>query len=173
MGKFIKLSDFTGYRSLPLDKKTEDIAAQYITDFENDYLICLLGADLYKEFLADYDSDPADQPTEPRFTAIYGEILFDDSTCGIVHSKGMKDMLVGFIYWEFMRDNPIKKNIGGLFRNTQANSTMAKTSESNIYKAYNESIDSYWAIQRYICLNPENYDYEEFNGQFKMKNSFI
>jgi len=175
MGKFISVSDFKGPFDIPSDVYSEDVLQEYIDENEGRFLIDLLGADLFNLFLADYvaANPTANEPTEPRFKAIYDAFHLDDN-CGIIKSIGIKKMLLGFLWFDFMRDNPIKANIGGFYKNEQANGTEALFSETRLYTIENKSIDTYRNIQYYLdCWNPERYDYNLFNGQLKYFNSNI
>jgi hypothetical protein len=82
-------------------------------------------------------------------------------------------MLSLFIYFEYLRDQPVKNNIGGPQLNDQANSTAATPTQTNIFTNYNEALESYWAIQWIICDNPDSYDWDKYNGQCKELISLI
>ena len=122
----------------------------------------------------DWNSVPAGQPTLPQFQAIWNSFAFDDSPCKLRRSEGMKEMLLLFIYWEYLRDQPIKNNIAGNTINIQANSEQAVSSQTNMYTNYNKALETYWNIQWYIYIyNPNDYDYSKFAGQRKDYLSYI
>ena len=51
MNNILTYSDFTIDISLPIDKTSIDILNSYITKYQEEYLINLLGYTLYKEFI--------------------------------------------------------------------------------------------------------------------------
>lgn len=172
MARFITVDDFTGYYDLPTDAYSEVVLQGVIDEFEDKYLVQLLGAELYNLFIADYDAEnpTANAFSEPRFEVIFEPFAIDDN-CGILDSSGIVKMLLGFIWFEYARDSNVKQNIGGFYKNEQANGIEAPMNETKIYQVENKSINIYRIIQYYICLNPQNYDYDLFNGQIKDYNS--
>lgn len=170
MSIYIQQSNFKGEDKLPKDIFSTNELQQYIDDWEEIYLQDLLGADLYALFKADFVGPGGGiAPTEPRFLSIWNAFAKDDQYCLIVRSRGMQSMLVSMIYFDYLRDSKVKKNIGGINKNVQANSSESTFHESNIVTEWNKGIDSYNAIQWCICDNPNNYDYDEYNGQAKGK----
>ena len=138
---------------------------EYIDRYEPQYLRQLLGVDLYNEFEADLILG-AGVPTETRFLVIFDELNFDYSYC-IYQSKGMKDILLGFIYFEYVRDLDNQMTSIGNVLPKGENSDRVTSLDTRMWERYNESIKSYQAIQKYICRNTESYDYDKFNGRHK------
>ena len=171
MSLYIQIADFKGQDKIAKDKFTESDLQFYIDKFEIRILQELFGADLYTAFAIDFAIDGT-KPTDVKFTTIWDAFAIDDD-CGMARSEGIKEMLGLLIYWEYLRDQPIKNNIAGNQINQQANSKQALPSETNMYTNYNQSLESYWAIQWYILTNPDSYDYDEYNGQEKKYLSFI
>jgi hypothetical protein len=137
----------------------------YIDKYEKRYLTELLGGDLFALFEADLTLG-AGVPTEARFTAIF-EALTTDLTWCILYSEGMKEMLMGFIYYEYTKDEIVQMTPVGNVRPVGQNSEVAGSLYTQIYNRYNDSVRTYKAIQGYIWKNPEKYDYSEFNGMTK------
>jgi len=171
MGLYVSNTDFKGQDKVASDKFTKPDLDLYIDKWEVRYLQDLLGCELYNDFATDFAITGV-SPTAPKFQEIWNYICTDDG-CGIIRSEGIKAMLVLFIYFEFIRDSKVKNNIGGVNINTQVNSTEAEFHQTNIYTNYNEGLHSYWAIQKTICDNPNNYDWSKYNGQNKRLNSWI
>lgn len=171
MSLYIKIADFSGQDKIAKDKYTESDLQFYIDKLEARYLQDLLGAELYEAFKTDFVIDGT-KPTNAKFTAIWDAFAIDDN-CTMWRSEGIKKMLGLFIYWEYLRDQPVKNNIAGNQVNQQANSEAALPSETNMYTNYNQALESYWAIQWYIDINPDSYDYDLYNGQNKKYLSFI
>jgi hypothetical protein len=134
----------------------------YIDKYERRYLTHLLGVDLYNEFAADVLLGLG-LPTEPRFVVIYELLTLDLPWC-ILDSDGMKEMLTGFIYYEYTKDEIVQMTPNGNVRPVGQNSEVAGSLYTQIYNRYNEGVRSYKAIQMYIWKNPEDYDYDSFNG---------
>lgn len=172
MSLYIQISDFKGQDDLARDKFTKNPLQEYLDKFEVRYLQDLLGCELYDEFAADF-AITGTAPTDPKFTAIWNQFCLDND-CYIERSEGIKEMLGLFIYFEFLRDQKTKNNIAGPQKNEQANATSANYAETNIFTNYNQALESYWAIQWYICEeNPNQYDYDNYNGQNKALISLI
>ena len=171
MSIFIQITDLKAQTQVAKDIFTVSPLQSYIDKFEVRYLQELLGCDMYEEFKTDFLIDGT-KPTDPKFTAIW-EAFCKDSGCNIYRSEGIKEMLSLFIYWEWLRDQQTKNNISGPQENVQANSNTAPFDATNIYTNYNESLETYRAIQWLICDNPNNYDYSNYNGQDKSPVGFI
>lgn len=160
MSLYLSITDFTGASTVPTDKYTNVNLQSYIDKYELIYLKHLLGATLYDEFATDF-AIIGTRPTEQRFVDIWDDFSQDNNSL-LVISEGIKQMLVKFIYFEFMRDLNVQKNIGGITTNEQANSLIAAFASSNIISIYNQGIDSYISIQWFI--NKDLTIYEGFNG---------
>jgi len=165
MSLYIQETDLKGQTTTAKDKFTTSELQLYLDKFEVRYLQELLGCEMYEEFATDF-AILGNAPTDPKFIAIWNMFCKDDS-CHIHRSEGVVEMLSLFIYFEYLRDQLVKSNIGGPQVNDQANSITAEWSQTNIYTNYNEGLHSYNAIQWYICTNPDNYDYDNYNGQNK------
>lgn len=166
MGKFVNQSDFVGEYNIPLDKFTKENLDRYIDQYEKSMLIKMFGAELYKEFIADFDAPTAGQPTDPKFVAVYEQILLDEQDCDILYSEGIPVMLKGFIYFFFVRDLRYKVTMGGAVKNVQADAEEALFGLTNEIDMYNRAAKYFWTMQYYMeCYNPNNYDYNKFNGR--------
>ena len=73
-------------------------------------------------------------------------------------------MLVSFIHFEYVRDQPIMNNIAGNQANVQANSTTPSNISTNIVSNYNEGLQTYWSIQWLISRNFDSYEWDLFKG---------
>lgn len=172
MGLYVNSSQFAGQEKLAQDKFSVSDLDLYIDKYEVRYLQDLLGCKLYEDFATDFAITGV-SPTAPKFQEIWNYICLDDGLCGIRRSEGIKDMLIDFIYFEYLRDSKTKVNIGGVNKNIQANSEEAPYHITNIYTNYNQAIESYDTIQWIICDNPNNYDWTDYNGQRKEKTSYL
>jgi hypothetical protein len=160
MGLLINATDFID--TFALSKQIVDNISAYIDRYEEKYLADLLGAELYKLFKADVLANTPNQvPTDANYLLIYNSILEDYGSC-VVRSEGMKSMILGFIWFEYVRGSKHKHTESGVVYNNVELSTIPAWSSGFIQKRYNESITNYENIQWYICQNSG--DYPEYNG---------
>tara|TARA_R100000951_G_C2653560_1_gene185287 strand:- start:7185 stop:7697 length:513 start_codon:yes stop_codon:yes gene_type:complete len=131
----------------------------YIDKYEKQYLIKLLGVELYKLFIADLVNGV---PQTTKYLDLYNPFEYDDSTCWITISEGMVDMVKGFIYFQYLKDQTNQVAVSGNVRPLGENSENVSTLNSMIYTRYNESVKTFKAIQRFICDNNSNY--LDYNG---------
>jgi hypothetical protein len=133
----------------------------YINKYEKQYLIKLMGVDLYNLFVADL---VAGIPTDPIYLALYNSFEYDKATCGgIVISEGMIDMVKGFVYFQYLKDQTNQVWVSGSVAPVGENSDNVSTLNMMIYTRYNDSIRSFKAIQQYICDNMTIY--LDYNGK--------
>ena len=170
---FLQPSDFTGLVAQSKNEFTEPKIQLYIDEYEPEYLQDLLGCAMYDDFVADLLPTlavPTSVPQDPKFLAIFNPFCIDtDTNCynNKEVSKGIKEMLKLFIFWEYARDNQQEFAITGATKNAFSNSELVALSHTRLYRNYNKGIETYKAIQWYICDNPENYDYDNYNGEHK------
>jgi hypothetical protein len=156
----INISDFTGKYEIHSGLYDQSKLQDYINIYERRYLIELFGASLYNEFISDLD--PFNVPQSPNFVTIFNPFEMDSNILlpnQIVISEGIKQMLKGFIYFEYLKDTTNQTTPNGLVIPSNENSTTATTLYSMMYTRYNEAIRTYRAIQWYIV--------ENYNAPFK------
>lgn len=160
----VQTSDFsTGKYKLAINRFTSSDVEAFITQREREYLIKLLGAELYALFLEDLSGTPS-VPNDQRFTTIFNAGAWDYDTYNPTISEGIKEMLKGVVYYHYVKDNSAYHTITGLVSNNNENST-PETNEKGaqyIILLYSRAMETYAAIQRYITENID--DYPEFNG---------
>ena len=158
---------------------SEEQLKGYIKRYEEDYIYQLLGVQLGTLFIADLVNQV---PQSPIYQAIYNPIKKDlpnnniyinySYKCGcqnhMILTQGMKSMLMGFIFFEYMRDQPYFKDLTGVNKKKSENSNRASFGEWGIDQFYNESISDYQQTQYYILIEKnDNGIYQEFNGKHK------
>lgn len=159
MSDIIQISDFEGTEYfLPSQKKGS--YQTYLDKYEKEYLIKLLGAELYDLFIADLVGGV---PASSRFLDIYNPFHVDDNNC-VRMSEGMKLMTIQFVYFYAVRDLNPKKTATGVVINSNENSGDPVYGGYNIVEAYNEGVKNAREIQWFICDNPDVYPEE--NTQF-------
>jgi len=194
MGILINTSDFsdrTNYSKfyIPFSSllcgSTEQLEG-YIKRYEKKYINQLLGVDLANLFIADL----VDQvPVDPIYLAIYNPIekdltnhqnsqIFYSSLCNCsnkqIETNGMKSLLMGFIFFQYMRDQPFSREFTGVSRKIAENSENNSFYQWGIAEYYNESVKDHKETQYYILLEKnENDIYQEFNGVKKQFTSTL
>lgn len=160
MGIYVKDTDFKGKYTIA--KNTYTDIDSYITRYEEGYLKTLLGSVLYGLFKVSIDVNGV--PTDPIYKFIYDPFSIDENHCQH-ESRGIKDMLIGYIYFEYIRDQKYKNTVSGTVKGQPENSSDPGFDQSNIYSRYNEAVKTYQQIQWYICKNKTTYP--TYNGAKK------
>ena len=153
MGLLITTEDFVAKFKISEDSFTE--LDPYIQRYESKYLKDLLGVELFDLFKADV---VAHLPILAIYLNIFNEIRPTLINEWQPISEGMKDMLLGFVYFEYMRDIPFTASVSGAVQSVFENSNPVAGNNYGLYERYNNSIRTYWAIQHYIVSNPTDYD---------------
>ena len=151
---FITVDDFVGKFELSVGMYSNTNIQAYIDRYEEQYLVDLFGKRMYDQFVADLDGVTG-LPQSPDFIFLYNPFVDDSYFDHYYHnqSKGIKDMLLGFVYFEYTKDLISQMTPFGNVSQNSENSTVESTTYTMIYNRYNESIFSYRAIQQYIYLN--------------------
>lgn len=134
----------------------------YIDRYEAILLRELLGVELYELFKTAYIADNTLVAT-PIYKAIYDAIAQDnDEGCEpkVIQNNGMKQMLVGMVWFYFVRDLVVKMTNAGPVNDQSEVSEMANP--TFMYQYYNEAVHDWKVIQWYIDENST--DYPTFNG---------
>jgi hypothetical protein len=160
MGLLVDNTDFSSGKYKIAQGSFSDLTS-YIDKYESIYLRRLLGVELYNLFENDVDSNTK-QPVTQKFIDIFDPISEDDDS-EIRISEGMKEMLKGFIYFEYVRSQKFKNTVSGTVVNQPENAKDAQFSNTHIYNIYNEAVLSADTIQWYI--NENSSVYPEYNGQ--------
>ena len=153
-------TDFTGKYHIALTKFNDSDIDAYIEKYEKKYLMKLLGVELYNLFIDELDTN--NPPTTPIYKVIFDPLSFDDG-CDIIVSNGIKEMLKGFIYFHWVFDNQQQQTPIGTTKQSAENSLVLNINGLSVMR-FNEGVETYQAIQRYIELNSS--DYLSFNGQY-------
>lgn len=147
---FLTVQDFTGKYQLSTGMYDVTKLQDYIIRYEKRYLIELFGAKLYDEFISDL---VLNIPKSPNFLKVFNPFYENVTLRQLIISEGIKEMLKGFIYFEYSKDLINQMTPYGNVRPISENSEPVSTLYSMIYARYNEAIRSYKAIQTYILTN--------------------
>jgi len=163
MSNILSITDFDGYRALAQNDKIELIET-FLSQSEKKYLTDLLGAQLYTEFKAALDAgSPAQKWVDLRDGAT---IVHDDNT---IIFAGVKEMLIGFTYYDISRRlNIFLSSVGALVEET-ANGSKASNAIFEAEK-YNEGIEIYgydWAL--YFCEDQSENKLNNYHIYFSQK----
>jgi hypothetical protein len=152
-------SEFVGKYALNLNQYNIDKIDSYIEKYEKYYLSNMLGAELYALFIADLDVNNVPQTT--IYENIFNSFIRDYNST-VSTSNGIKEMLLGFIFYHITSDMVVNQtSIGGTKAKNENSTVMGKN--ASITTRFNEAVDTYKAIQCYILDN--SVDYSAFNGQ--------
>jgi hypothetical protein len=157
------ISDYVGKYKLSTGMFDQAKLQEYIDRYEPRYLRELFGVDLYNQFEADLVGGV---PQSPNFLKVFNPLYEDVGTFYYhwnrtyelydqIESEGIKEMLKGFIYFEYSKDLVNEMTPYGNVRPKAENSEVANTLFSMIYTRYNEAIKSFQSIQDYIMLNQD------------------
>lgn len=149
MSSIVQISDFKGYHYIANNSACNDMLQEFIDRYEEEYLCMLLGNDLMISFLADLTDGV---PTNTDYLAFFNpfcEVLTDCyGKKELSRSKGLKDALLGIIFYQFVSNYNVKSTLTGLVNNKNENSELLDyvNTERFAEKRWNESVESYNSI---------------------------
>lgn len=147
----VSIGDFTGKYELHTGIYDQSKLQAYIDKYEPKYLRELFGVTLYNSFVSDLDVNFV--PKSPNFLFFYNEFAEDVYLYRMLVSEGLKDMLCGFIYFEYVKDSMNTMTPFGNTIQRSELSRMTSTLNSLMYNRYNEAIKTFTAIRDYIFLH--------------------
>ena len=153
MGFYVNSEDFTGKFQISQGMYNSADIDDFIQRYELRYLVELLGVDLYNLYYADSVNEPDHIPASQIYKDLYYAFnkQYDFTLC---ISTGIKDMLIGFIWWEYNKALLSENTLSGEVKKSSENSTPVV---STMYARYNESIKTYRSIQTFIMKNYNQY----------------
>jgi hypothetical protein len=165
MGLILSIGDFdNGRYRMALDPEQEIDLDNYIDRVENEYLPKLFGKELYDLFIIDWNAVPFGTPSTPRFTQVYNEFTVQND-CVMAQSLGIYDMLRGFVYYLFLRDDVTRSSTLGLVKMVGENAESVTAIQHDITSRYNEAVDTFLTIQYYMSeFEPKPLAYPEYKG---------
>lgn len=154
MSQLVQISDFNeGYWHIPSGCFDTTKLQAAIDFWEVDYVDQLLGCTEAALFRADLVDGV---PQDPTYLSYYTPFCFTPSCCeDEVVSKGMVDMLKGFIYYYYLRDNQLKITQSGLMQDISENSIVADLANLQIRtdERRNRSVRTFNAIKNRVKDN--------------------
>jgi hypothetical protein len=150
----VSIGDFTGKYELHTGIYDVNKLQAYIDKYEPRYLRELFGITLYNEFISDLTLvNNQYVPQSPNFIFLFDPFAEDVYLFRMLISDGIKEMLCGFIYFEYVKD---MMNTMTPFGNTISRSELSRqttTLNTLMYNRYNEAIKTFTAIRDYIFLH--------------------
>lgn len=158
MGLLINESDFASL--IATDVYTEGELTLAIAEYEKPLLYELLGVELYDLFVSDLDVNGV--PQTPIYQTIYNAFVkeIDEK---MVTSQGMKEMLVQWVFFFFVREQPQNNSVQGNVESQGTINKASKMSYSTLVLKYNKCITNFKAIQTYI-KSVKDADYPTYKG---------
>ena len=147
----VDVADFVGKYELHTGMYDQAKLQEYIDIYEKRYLVELFGAELYNDFIADLNTQNV--PKSPNFLFVFNPFYENVMLHTIIQSEGIKQMLKGFIYFEYLKDTTNQMTPNGVVIPSNENSTTASTLYTMMYARYNEAMRSFRAIQTHITIN--------------------
>jgi hypothetical protein len=148
---YLTPQDFKGKFELHTGMYVNATIQDYIDRYEPIYLMNLLGAKLYDQYVA--DMGVFNIPISPNFQYIFNPFHENYAFNRLIISQGIIDMLKGFVYFEYLKDLTNQMTINGNVRPVGENSADVSTLYSMMYTRYNEAVKTYKAIQIHITNN--------------------
>jgi len=169
----LEASDFVGKYKVSKDRYSIEMIQPYIDKYVPYYLARVFGATMSTALIADIGSGSA--PTDPDLLLVFNPFMEDayyPCFCtynwygceeNVVISNGVKEMLLGFIYFHILTDKKVQLNpVSGTSRASTENSDVPLFPEAQVLQRYNDAVDTARAIQ-YKC-RANNNTYPDFNG---------
>ena len=115
MANIVNISDFKGFYSIATNDEYTNNLQSYVDRYEDYYLCELLGGTLRTALIADLTNGV---PTSTDYLKWFNPFCRDyDSQYLLCQqrgiSKGIKDMLTGFIYYHWMHDQQTQSSLTG------------------------------------------------------------
>lgn len=161
MPTITKIADYNSRYQVAKDSYSKKTLQVYIDELETTLIRDLLGVELGNLFIADLDLDGV--PQTQRFIDIYNAFAVQEDCGTIWSSYGMKDYLIGQIYYDYARNtNTYNSQIGNKSAIGE-NSEIAGNMIHDLSQRFNKAIVNGKSIQWYCgCHLPE--DYPEYKG---------
>ncbi len=167
MGKIVKVEDFTGKYAISQNAYNVSQIQSFIDKYEKVYLRDLLGLVTGDLLYADIAPVTFLPPVNAIYSVLFNPIAEVINGREII-SNGIKEMLLGFIYWHYTIKQPITNTLTGNVVQQNEVSRQADWSETDIYENYNEAVRTYTAIQYFI--NNDRTNYPDYSGKCKQLN---
>jgi hypothetical protein len=148
---YVTEADFINKFELTKSAQTATLIGAYISRYETITLQKLFGVELFDLWEAGLvATDPIYEFLRDPFT-----VQLDNGL--ILESKGIKDIILGVVYYHYVVDRSTQQTINGRTKSASENADNVNLLQSNVQSRYNEAVSSYHAIQSYVCDNLDVY----------------
>lgn len=156
-----------GHFNISINKHEKTFLADFIDRYEKKYLMDLFGPDFYDYFISDLSGTSPQSPQTAPYSTIFD--CFQICTpCGqIFNCDGLRDMIIGFVYYHYNSEQWLKKTASGTVVNDSENSTVRASAQIGLANYWNDAVQNYELIQLYICENIDLFkkvDTDKFTG---------
>lgn len=164
----VTVDDFNVYFSVAQTPEKTALLQQYIDRYEAGFIKRVLGVTLGELFIADIQGLDSDSGSiEDRFQVILDPFMKQPCTNKIHESKGMKDLLCGLIFCEYISDRQISHAQSGVVVSDveTAKSVSPENAARFGEQKWNEALESVRAIQWWVGWEDLT-NYPEFRGTY-------
>lgn len=151
MGPYVYDSDFVQKFSLTKNDFDATRLTYYIDRYESITLQQLFGVELCDLWVTGVAG------TDPIYEALRDPFTVQLDNGVILNSRGIQDLLLGAIYYQYVTDSFTQKTITNPVKSNNENAENANLYTANVQSRYNEAIDTYQSIQGYILDNLDVY----------------
>jgi hypothetical protein len=148
-------TDFSGYYSIDIASFSANETEAFINKLETKYLKKLLGNKLYDEYAANQD--------EEKWLKLVNGTQYTDyiGQTRELEPDDLKNMLLGFIYFELVKADKDKQTTTGYIRPDNQNSKPVGKTESvlNMIERFNDSVILYRKAYNFIYCTKNTYDW--------------
>lgn len=160
MPDIISISDFLGSHNFPQDQFSEtNDYNPILAERQLELIYKVMGAELGQLFIDDLDANGV--PVTARFQDLYNAFVMQDSCDKIVESKGVKFMILGYVYYFLVKEGNARVTLTGN-KQVKGENSEANQNVGFMARRYNDSIATGKAIQWFICENSTVYP--EYKG---------
>lgn len=173
----VTVNDFKGKFALARTTDTDIVLLDYINTYEEKYIYDLLGVELGKLLIAEiqFETGSGSDGLDTRFEDIVRPFAVQDATSQFVDwytqqarifkSMGLKQMLIGLIYFHYVHETQVQHTQGGvaLYMAESGAILSPRTAIRLAERKWNAQQDTIDAIQ-YRCKYEKPLVYPEFKG---------
>lgn len=168
MNNIVTITDFKGKYAISVSEYALDTFNDFIAEEQYDLLIDMLGADLYNDFNTN--------PTNARWQNLLNGVTYTDYNGYTQNWRGLKTLLVPYIYSKFTLENYKKQVQSGVVKPKFENSEPLNERERKevAYEAWNNFTKIWYECYNFLYTNSSTYtDFECFFKQKYQKSLVI
>jgi len=156
MNNFVTLSDFINDRNIPLNSEYTADFTSFITKYQKEILIKLLGYDLYLAF----ETGMAEEEPEDKWTDLKNGSTYQVN--GINYQNpGVIDIIAYYVYCKHLSVNYEQYTTIGVTAN-KAENGVTVSPENKITNAWNNMLHYYYMVYDFLANNQTDYPNWEF-----------